>query len=55
MKQEWWFINYDTGEELCVIAESFEEAGTLMFYKGDEYDLDPSDWELDRTEQIDPE
>ena len=48
MKLEWYWINKNTGEEVFVIAEEFEEASNMMFGGLDGYDY--HDWEFDRSE-----
>ena len=39
------FTSRETGDETFVDAESFEIACYEMFGHGDEYDLDPLEWE----------
>ena len=48
--QTYIYMNYETGERLHVDAESFEIAESKMFHTGDEFDLNPNDWELDEIE-----
>ena len=40
------FTNINDGEVTEIEAEGFEHACHLLFGQGDEYDLDPKEWEL---------